>query len=328
MQSVEIGQKTAVSSKEFISAMRQFSAAVNIITTGDGSERAGLTATAVLSLTAEPPQIAIAVNHTASAYPLLSRSGRFCVNTLAAGQEDLAARFAGPVKGEERFAEGEWLTLATGAPALSGALVNFDCRTERAVDFSTHTLFIGEVMAIQRGTPAKPLLFVDGNWASLLPAMRHDVDEASSFMRRSIETIEDAAREQGPDAALDRFVRAFTKLNIAERTATREHLGAELYALPSSLRSLTAATREFDDRFLDLLQKGIEDGEFDVRDPRIASFAIVGMIVWTFKWYRANGRLTQDEVAEQLALYARRIVGVDDHTGSRTVRGECSAPDP
>jgi flavin reductase len=299
----------AVSSSQFIAAMRQFSAAVNIITTGNDIQRAGLTATAVFSLTAEPPQIAIAVNHTASAYPLLVESGCFCVNTLGAGQEDLARRFAGPIKGEARFEEGNWSTLASGAPVLSGALINLDCVTEQTVDFSTHTLFIGRVEAIALDNPAKPLLFVDGQWASLLPATRQDVDQAGDFMKRSIETVEDAlASASDPNTALDRFVRAFTKLNIDERAATREHLGAELYALPSTLQSVNAATREFDDRFLRLIQKGIDEEAFDVDDPRIASFAIIGMIVWTFKWYRTNGRLTQDQVAEALAEFARRIV--------------------
>jgi flavin reductase (DIM6/NTAB) family NADH-FMN oxidoreductase RutF len=298
-----------VSSDTFVSAMRNFSAAVNVITTGTGDNRAGLTATAVFSLTAEPPQVAVSVNHNASAYPELKRNGFFGINTLGAHQEAVARRFAGGAKGLARFENSEWFDLATGAPLLAGALVNLDCRTEQAIDFSTHTLFVGRVEALRVEKASKPLLFVDGQWASLLPATARDVSSASDFMQRSIGLVEQATKGRSDAAdALDGFVREFTKLNIAQRKTTIEHLGAELYAPPSDLEPMNALKREFDERLLALIQKGIDDRTFEIEDPRIAAFAIVGMIVWTYKWYRPGGRFTIDELGAKLATYARRMV--------------------
>ena len=111
----------------FIRAMRHFPAAVNLITTGDQVNRMGFTATAVMSLTAEPPQVAIAVNRTVSAFPFIERNGSFCVNTLAAHDSELAQRFAGSVKNSERFLTGQWTTLHTGCSALDNAILNLDC---------------------------------------------------------------------------------------------------------------------------------------------------------------------------------------------------------
>jgi len=157
-----------ISSTQFTNAMRQFPAAVNIVTTGSGDTRAGLTATAVIALTAAPPQIAVAICRSASAYRTLRMMEYFCVNTLTSTQADLARRFAGGVKGLERFSFGNWETLATGAPALVGALANFDCRTAQVLEFSTHTLFVGDVECVRKNETKTPLLFVDGDWATLL----------------------------------------------------------------------------------------------------------------------------------------------------------------
>jgi flavin reductase (DIM6/NTAB) family NADH-FMN oxidoreductase RutF len=298
-----------VSSDAFVSAMRHFSAAVNIVTTGREERRAGLTATAVFSLTAEPPQVAISVNHNASAYPTLKESGFFCVNTLSSHQEAVARRFAGAAKGPARFEDSDWFELATGAPVLADALINLDCRIEQAIAFSTHTLFVGRVEALRTEQSLKPLLFVDGQWASLLPATARDLTSASQFMQQSIGIVEGAAAAAGDaGGALDGFVREFTKLNIAERRTTIEHLGAELYASPADLESMTVLKRQFDERLLSLIQSGLNDKSFDIPDPRIAAYAIVGMIVWTFKWYRQDGRLTIDELGAELAGFARRMV--------------------
>jgi flavin reductase (DIM6/NTAB) family NADH-FMN oxidoreductase RutF len=309
------GGDMTVSSDAFVSAMRNFPAAVNVITTGSGDGRAGLTATAVFSLTAEPPQIAISINHNASAYRTLVDCGFFGVSTLASHQEAIARRFAGGAKGLARFEQGEWFTDATGASLLAGAMVNLDCRIERSIDFSTHTLFVGRVEALRTESAAKPLLFVDGNWASLLPATARDVSSAAGFMQQSIGIVDHVASNSGdPGDALDRFVREFTKLNIDGRRTTSEHLGAELYASTADLEPLNELKREFDERLLALIQKGVQQHAFDIEDPRIAAFAIVGMIVWTFKWYRPGGRLSIDELGAKLAAYARRMV--EDRNGN------------
>jgi hypothetical protein len=71
---------------------------------------------------------------------------------------------------------------------------------------------------------------------------------------------------------------------------------------------MTVLKRQFDERLLSLIQSGLNDKSFDIPDPRIAAYAIVGMIVWTFKWYRQDGRLTIDELGAELAGFARRMV--------------------
>ncbi len=162
----------AVDAQEFKRGMRQLASAVCVITTSVDGVRNGLTATAVMSLTADPPQIGVAVNKSASAFAMLSASGRFAVNVLSRAQHPVAEVFAGAggLKGAARFDAGDaiWSTGVTGAPLLGDASVCLDCSTARQVDLGTHVLFVGLVEDVRACDERAPLLFLDGDWAGLI----------------------------------------------------------------------------------------------------------------------------------------------------------------
>jgi len=110
----------------FRNAMACLGAAVNIITTDGPAGRAGFTASAVCSVTDTPPTLLVCLNRSASVWPIFRDNGYLCVNTLAAGHEDLSTLFGGKTPMAERFAAADWHTLASGSPLLDGALVSFD----------------------------------------------------------------------------------------------------------------------------------------------------------------------------------------------------------
>ena len=132
-----------VEADAFKTAMSCLAAGVTIITTVHDGQRAGLTATAVCSLSVDPPQLLVCVNQRAEAHGLIHRGSVMCVNLLARQHRDLAARFAGQggVSGAARFAMGEWTTLRTGAPVLADAVASFDCLVSERVESSTHSIF-------------------------------------------------------------------------------------------------------------------------------------------------------------------------------------------
>lgn len=150
------------------SIMRHQAGAVTVIAVGPKGDRTGLTATAVCSLSDEPPTILACVKRTASAHDVIRRLGVFSVNLLASDQQETAALFSGRmgVKGEERF-RGEWTTLATGAPILVGALASLDCRLSEQHSFATHTIFIGGVLDGRVRAEAEPLLYFRGDYWDL-----------------------------------------------------------------------------------------------------------------------------------------------------------------
>lgn len=98
----------AVSQLAFRDAMSGLAAAVNVITTDGPGGRAGFTATAVCSVTDQPPTLLVCINRSASVYDAFIENGRLCVNTLGNGQQDLSNLFGGKSSQQERFACGQW----------------------------------------------------------------------------------------------------------------------------------------------------------------------------------------------------------------------------
>jgi len=153
---------------QFVESMRLLAGAVCVIATQHEGRRAGLTATAVTSFSAEPPEILVCVNRSASAYNSLLASKVFSVNILRADNVPIAKRFAGAdgCAGEARFAEAGWEYLETGVPCLKDALVSLDCRLSHLVERNDHAVLIGAVVAtaIRSG---EPLLYAQKRFHTL-----------------------------------------------------------------------------------------------------------------------------------------------------------------
>lgn len=156
----------AVECGRFRLGMRHLAAGVTVITTDHEGHRAGLTATAVCSVSADPPLLLVCINKKVRAHDLIRASGRFCVNVLAAEQQNISEVFGSP-NVENRFSVGHWSTLETGAPALEKALVNFDCQVCQAIPAATHTVYLGTVVAVRHKTDQEALVYFDGNYRAL-----------------------------------------------------------------------------------------------------------------------------------------------------------------
>lgn len=154
----------------FRDAMRNVAGAVTVVTTRslDGEPR-GVTATAVCSLTVEPPSVVACINRDTWVGQIAPESRNFCVNVLTRDQQPVAETFAGRSKlaGAERFQVGDWQDAETGAPLLDGAIASFDCELEQAVEFATHVILIGRVRRTVRGSSgAEPLVYVGGGFTT------------------------------------------------------------------------------------------------------------------------------------------------------------------
>lgn len=152
----------AVSRQEFRDAMARLGAAVNVVTTDGVAGRAGFTASAVCSVTDDPPTLLVCLNRASRGNALFKANGVLCVNTLAAGQNALSDAFAGRggLDTEGRFGLARWSRLATGAPVLDdAAVVVFDCRIAEVVEKGTHSVLFAEIEAIRQGGPGGALIW-------------------------------------------------------------------------------------------------------------------------------------------------------------------------
>ncbi|MBL0372809.1 flavin reductase family protein [Rhizobium sp. KVB221] len=159
----------------FRSAMRQVAGAVTIVTTrGVNGEPRGVTATAVCSLTVDPPSVIACINRETWVGQFAPESKNFCVNVLARDQQSVAETFAGrtELSATDRFQVGGWSDAQTGAPVLEGAIASFDCELEQAVDFATHVILIGRVQkTVSDNSAAEPLVYVGGAFTTTHPEM-------------------------------------------------------------------------------------------------------------------------------------------------------------
>lgn len=148
---------------DFRTAMRGLASTVTIVSTaGTDGARHGMTATAVQSLSLDPPSLLVCVNHGASLHgPMLDR-GSFCVNVLTTLHGRLVGPFSGELKGEARFGLGRWEVGEAGLPYLADARCNVFCHVDRAVAYGTHSIVIGRVFHLVHGAPHGPLLYAEG----------------------------------------------------------------------------------------------------------------------------------------------------------------------
>lgn len=150
---------TSVEPGIFREAMSRLGAAVHVVTTAGPGGKSGFTATAVCSVSDTPAMLLVCLNRRSNSAPVLAQNGVFCINTLPASEEKLADLFAGRsgVHLHERFAQGEWITLKTGSPALASAVVACDCRIIETKVMASHNVVFGAVEAVRLG-PAGPAL--------------------------------------------------------------------------------------------------------------------------------------------------------------------------
>jgi len=151
-----------VSREQFRDAMARLGAAVNVVTTDGSAGRAGFTASAVCSVTDDPPTLLVCVNRASKGNAILKANGVLCVNTLASGCRSLSDAFAGKggLDTDGRFALAKWSRLVTGAPVLDDeAVVAFDCRITEVLEKGSHSVLFAEIEAIRQGVAGGALIY-------------------------------------------------------------------------------------------------------------------------------------------------------------------------
>jgi len=150
----------------FRDGMRRLAAAVNIVATMSDDKPCGLVATAVCSVSAEPPMLLVCINRSAGSFSEIDRSGCFSVNVLRESHYALAKKFFESDRAR-RFDHVDWMRMKTGAPAIVDALASFDCRVEQTIEAGSHGIFIGRVVGVRTCEVNNPLLYFNGNYAVL-----------------------------------------------------------------------------------------------------------------------------------------------------------------
>jgi len=149
----------------FKGAMRRLATTVTIATTrGLDGQPIGMTATAVTSLSLDPPALLICVNRSASMHRVLTMGHRFCVNLLNCDHGELSRAFGGGLAPDRRFGLGSWEHGDGEVPYLADAQSNVFCVVDGLHDYGTHTIVIGRVESVRLHGDVRPLIFGDGRF--------------------------------------------------------------------------------------------------------------------------------------------------------------------
>lgn len=147
--------------RAFRSAMGNFCTGVVVATGAVDGTPAGFAAQSFVSLSLEPPLVALCPGKSSSSWPKLRDSGSFCINILAADQKSICDAMA--QSGGDKFADISWQPGITGSPVLANVLGYVDCDLEAEHDAGDHTIAIGRVRDFRITDANKaPLLFFRG----------------------------------------------------------------------------------------------------------------------------------------------------------------------
>lgn len=157
----------------FLAAMSRAAQTVNIVTTDGPAGRAGVTVSAMTSVSAdtEKPTLLICVHRASGAAQAILANRVFCVNVLRDDQTRISDIFAGRHGGAvaERFDHADWVAMPSGAPRVVEPLVAFDCRMVSADLVGLHHVFFGEVGEIFIAGRGSPLIYARRSYGAAAP---------------------------------------------------------------------------------------------------------------------------------------------------------------
>jgi flavin reductase (DIM6/NTAB) family NADH-FMN oxidoreductase RutF len=163
------GEPSAIDGEVFRDVIGRFASGVTVVTARCDGANYGMTASAVSSVSLEPPLLLICVNRSNSTHNAISKSGAFAVNILAEAQAELATTFAnhGPNKFNAVGHDEGTLDL----PVLCDALAVLECTLADKLVGGTHEVFVGKVR-YARASDGAPLTYFRGRLGELLSIRR------------------------------------------------------------------------------------------------------------------------------------------------------------
>ena len=154
-------EEQAQAARKFRDVLGRFATGITVVTAISRGEPVGMTCQSFMSVSLDPPLVLFSPAKTSRAWPAIQRSGRFCVNFLAADQEPVSTTMAS--RGVDKFTGIGWsATRETGSPLLDGALGYVDCTIHAVHETGDHYVVIGRVQDLDTTRDEEPLLFYRG----------------------------------------------------------------------------------------------------------------------------------------------------------------------
>jgi flavin reductase (DIM6/NTAB) family NADH-FMN oxidoreductase RutF len=161
-----MGLNAEINQAWYRQVLGHFPTGVVVVTAMSDGSPAGLSVGSFMSVSLDPQRVAVLPAKTSTSWPKIAAASSFCINILAASQQELSRRFA--VSGGDKFAGVAWHPAPSGAPVLDGALAWIDCEHERTVEAGDHLIVLGQVRVLDIDTSAtpEPLIFFQSGYGT------------------------------------------------------------------------------------------------------------------------------------------------------------------
>ncbi len=150
----------------------------------------------------------------------------------------------------------------------------------------------------------KPFIYANfGSKSALLAEI------CSRGVRGALEEIEAAiALKLGPADTLLAFVPRYVGSILATQKAIAINIREEKNLEPADAARLGELRQTFMARIESVLSAGKKTGEFEVADPRISAFALVGAVSWMTFWFNPGGPMSAEEITQKMTKVVQGLV--------------------
>jgi flavin reductase (DIM6/NTAB) family NADH-FMN oxidoreductase RutF len=151
-------------------ALRRVASTVHVVAVKcDDGRFFATTATAVVSVSFDPPTLLVCLNRSGVIADAILQQGVFTISTLSTRQQHVAAACAGRIEHEKRESYFECSARRRNAPLLIDAQAHFVCRRVHAAIHGTHAIVWGEAIDVTSTSAIEPLLYLNGGYGEFRP---------------------------------------------------------------------------------------------------------------------------------------------------------------
>lgn len=121
--------------------------------------------------------------------------------------------------------------------------------------------------------------------------------EMASVFFKAIDTID----QQDPVKRLRMAITAHFKVIADHPDASAVFFNEWRHLEEPALSEFLSLRSKYQEFYSKIIQQGIETGRFKKIDPKLAMMTVLSAINWTHQWYRPDGKLSRNEIGDQLS---------------------------
>ncbi len=157
----------SVGSREFRRILGHYPTGVCAMTALGVLGPVGLVVGTFTSVSLDPPLVAFLADRSSSTWPKIEAIGHFCVNVLAEHQLNVCEAITS--KAGNKFDTIPYRLSKSGLPIIEGVVAWIDCQLHAVHEAGDHYIVIGTVLALDVERPDLPLIFLRGQYSTILP---------------------------------------------------------------------------------------------------------------------------------------------------------------